>query len=241
MIVSKPFQIVIIALLLFLFFNCHKNPSSPENESLSFTGRIENWNDSWFQNKLYICVEGNSSSAVLDITQISTDGSFSIKLPFPTPPNSVLKSFTTAKDSNQYIVKQDKRIFSNPNSNYVLLRLKGHDTPKGLAFYLYAQNKSPVTDSVYNSGDYRIEYYYFTEPTTITGYYKITINTPYENYKHITTYNLDVSAGWNSVKTRIVFIDNQTCVYEITSEDVPNKNWFATSYILHGFENIPEL
>lgn len=153
---SKPFQILIVVLLLFLFFNCHDNPSSPENISLSLTGKIENWNNSWFQNELYICAEGNSISAVLDSTQISTDGNFSINLPFPNPPISVLKFFTLVEDSNQYVVKQDKRIFSNLNSKYVPLHLKGYDTPKSLAFYLYAQNKSPITDSIYNSGDYRV-------------------------------------------------------------------------------------
>ena len=178
----------------------------------------------------------------MDSTRISDDGSFSIKLPFPVPPDSILKTFSAEGDSNQYSVERDERIFSNPNSKYTKLRLKGYGTPKALAFYLYAQNKSPITDSIHSIGDYRVEYYYFSENTTITGSYTITLIDPYGTYKlYTTSYNLCISSGWNTIKTRITFNDGQTCIYEVTSEDVLNKKWFVASYILDGFVYVPSL
>lgn len=230
----------ILILFLILLSACDKNPTSPEKEE-ALEGHIENWYNGGFRSTLYICVGALHQNTVSDSVQLTSDGDFSIPLPLLTPPDSILKFFTLSEDSNELTIKHDKRVFSNLNTRYTMLLLQGFFQPKTMRYNLYAQTKSPTADSIYLAGDCRFEYYYFTEPTTIKGFYSLSITSPGLNFSYVTNYNVSVSAGWNQLKTTITFIDDQKIIYEVTSGNFVSDKWFAAAYILYGFNGLPLL
>ncbi len=221
---------------------CTNNPSGPDNGDLYLSGRVENWNPSWFQSELFACAGDWSANFILDSSNIQSDGAFSIKAPLPNAPDSSLKSFVPiSRPASIYFTETDGRVFSNTNAKYVRLHLVVHDIPKDVPWELYAQNKSPTTDSVRAVGDYTVEYFYFSDSTAITGSYLVTFNdsllqNPPSRKSYLTEYDVTVSRGWNAIYTSIISDDSHARTYRVVSNDMAHKTWYAAFYFLYGFD-----
>lgn len=234
---SKP--LVIVALVMVsLALACQDNPTDASSTP-PMAGRIESWQSDGNDN-LYLTVSSPSSRLVLDSTRVAADGSFSIRVPFPDPPDRVLKQFAVQQDSNAHLSKQDLRSFSNPNVKYVELSMLVFDRHQ-LSRFLYSGNTFASSDSLTSVGDFRVTYYYFSEPTTISGSYQLTLYdslliSQFGHSRFITDYSLSVSRGWNAITTTILSDVGQTRTYRVSAGDAVQKKWFAVWFVSRSFE-----
>jgi len=90
-----------------------------------------------------------------------------------------------------------------------------------------AGNSFVLDDSLVAAGDYRVRYCYFSEATTISGQYTATSNRYYHTSRsvYVSDYAVSVSAGWNTIMTRVVSDDGHTRRYQVVAGDVANKKW----------------
>ncbi len=225
-------------LLLALISGCKDNSTSPSTTT-AMPGTIENWQSDGNDN-LYLAVAGPSGQMLLDSTRIAADGNFSIKMPFPIPPESILRRFYPLQDSSAHLSTCDERLFSNTNVKYSELELLVFDRHQ-LSRFLYMGNSFASSDSSASVGDYRVAYYYFSEATTISGRYTLTyydtlLIRQNGHSMFMTNYALAVTAGWNAIKTRIVSDDGRMRMFEISTGDVPQKKCFAAWFLSRAFE-----
>jgi hypothetical protein len=237
---SKPILIV-SAFVLAIASGCEDSVIGDE-EPVLLRGQIFGWNAETYRSVLYISTANSLFDPALDSTAISEDGGFAIKLPFPVPPDSLLRKFVPEQlDSNEHISKHDQRGCSNLNAKYVELKLVLRDKRIGLRQPLYCGNTFVNDDSLSRIGDYRITYCYFSQPTTISGSYRITFRDTIlvKEFRHsdfITDYNLNVTPGWNVIQTQITSDNNGTRPYTVSSTDAADKKWFAVYFTSRGFE-----
>jgi hypothetical protein len=235
--IAKPFHIIVLCLVLTLA-SCKDNSITLEDSQPSLKGIIENWLPG--DNKLDISVGRNGITVILDSTTVDDNGAFTIKMPFPPPPDSMLRPFVPETDSNQHFGEFDERMFSNSNAKYASLFFHVY-APHHISMGLYNGNQFLTTDSGSAIGDYHVEYIYFNQSTAISGSYRITF---YDSLlikqagrsNFITIYNLHLSAGWNRITTVLRANDTQTRIFEVTSDSFHDTKWFAVWSMSRTFD-----
>ena len=224
--------------LLAIVPGCKDNLNTP-GSATEMAGTIESWQSDGNDN-LYLAVAGLSGQMLLDSTRIATDGSFSITMPFPVPPERILRRFSPLQDSSSHMSTRDERLFSNTNVKYSELELLVFDRHQ-LSRFLYMGNSFASSDSSGSVGDYHVAYYYFSEPTTISGRYTLTYYDTLLIHQNghslfITNYVLTVTAGWNAVKTMMASDDGHVRTFEVSAGEVPQKKYFAAWFLSRAFE-----
>jgi hypothetical protein len=86
-------------LFLVMATGCENKPTQPPS-NLGIPGRIEGW-QSYGNDNLYLAIAMPYSTVILDSTPIGADGSFFLKTPLPTPPDSTLRMFVAHSDSSE--------------------------------------------------------------------------------------------------------------------------------------------
>ena len=219
-----------VILCLCLCWTACKDDSVTPNVGQQLTGRIEDWQPN-YPNVLHVGVANSNRYLILDSTSVQSDGSFSIRLPFPDPVDSMLRSFTAHSDSNQYYAQFDSRIFSAPATRFTKLDPRVY-TRQGLAMSLYNANRFLLSDTVGAGGDYKCEFYYSSQPTRVIGTYSFvcydsSLIRQYHCSKFSTIYDLSLSRGWNRIATVIVSVNSNETVYRATSDPYPETRWFS--------------
>ena len=235
---GKSFHVIVLCLVLALA-SCKDNSITLEDNQHSLKGIIENWLPG--DNKLDIAVGRNGFTVILDSTTVDDHGAFSIEMPFPPPPDSMLRLFVSETDSNQHFGEFDERKFSSSNAKYASLSFHVY-APHHISMGLYNGNQFLTVDSGSAIGDYHTEYIYFNQATTIWGSYRITF---YDSLlikqegrsNFITIYDLRLSAGWNRITTVLRANDTQTRIFEVTNDSFPDTKWFAVWSISRTFDH----
>lgn len=214
--------------LLLTYTGCSKdlNPINNENDgSLVISGKINNFSGNF--NKVYTNSYPYSDSINTINSEISTDGSFYLRIQLP----SENKLSTYTPFNNILVINGDSSIFID-SINIVDSQLKY------IRYDLYAQSSSRITYalpinlaklSIHGEfakvGDYFISYYYFNSQTRIQGYYKWRVVTSDSSREIITEFNINTKIGWNKVITKFKSEKANKAIYEVTDIDVEQGDW----------------
>jgi hypothetical protein len=233
---------VVIMVAVLLALSCSKDPVGTDVQTQFISGIVDGWQNGGLLNKLDIGISGTSYFLKLDSTTIINDGNFSINYPFPTPPDSVLRSYIPNRDSNQYIGNFDNIVFSNSNARYVPLYFCVYESHHQLSMTLFPSNRYLTSDTTSLVGDYFIRYYYFSQPTTISGSHRISFyvspSSLYSKFNNsITNFDLNISVGWNRVVTQIEQIHDSTIIYRVSAAGPVKPSWFPSWFDSRNFEH----
>ena len=166
-----------------------------------------------------------------DSTRVADNGSFI--WPYSDPSAAMLKQFVPRPDSNEYVSMRDTRAFSNLNARYTELQLFVLDGRSHIVMvWLFSGSSYTNADTLATPGHYRVQYVYFSEPSSISGQYTITCfdsvaTKLFSRAVLRTDYAVNACAGWNVITTRIVSDDGHTRHYRVTANDVSESKWFV--------------
>jgi hypothetical protein len=227
----KPIHLAI--LMMVLLCGCKEEITQPASTP-GVAGKIEEW-QSYGNDNLYLAIAMPYSTVILDSTPIGADGNFFLKTPLPNPPDSTLRMFVAYSDSSEYYCQRDGRSCSNTHTRFAPLSLLVYDNHH-MSRFLYAGNTYATTDSGVHIGDYRVVYYYFSEPTAISGtyrleYYDTLIIRQAGRSAFATEFSINAAAGWNAITTTLVSDNGETRSYRFATGDAVFKRWFAVWFI----------
>jgi hypothetical protein len=224
---------VVIIFAVLLALSCSKDPVGNDNQTQSISGIVDGWQNGELLNKLDIGISDNSYFLKIDSATIKSGGNFSLNYPFPIPPDSVLGKYIPNRDSSQYIGNFDNILFSNSNVRYVPLYFCVYESHHQLRMTLFPSNRYLTSDSTSLVGDYFIQYYYFNQPTAISGSHRISFYFPpsslYSKYNNfVTNFDLNISVGWNRIVTQIEQIHDSTVAYKVSTVVPGSPSWFPS-------------
>jgi hypothetical protein len=235
---------LVLILIVLLTPGC-KDTGSTEPHWVDYLGgRIEDWQTTTGSNTAYFSTTtaDNFATVILDSSKVSEQGDFGTVLSSLTPPPSTFRRLVTRQDSTQYYTIHDARVLSNPAAGYTLLWVSCTDHGRGFGRYLYSGNALAEADSLVRVGDFQVLFFYFSQPTVITGQYAIAcfdsamIKQLYRE-RLVTDYAVNASAGWNRVVTMIVSDDGHTRRYQVTAAScVTGVKWFSRSPLSIAFQ-----
>jgi hypothetical protein len=227
----KPIHLAIP--IMVLLFAC-KEELTQSASTPGIAGRIEGW-QSYGNDNLYLAIAMPYSTVILDSTPIGADGSFFLKTPLPTPPDSTLRMFVAHSDSSEDYCQRDGRSCSNTHARFAPRSLLVYDN-RHLSRFLYAGNTYATTDSGAHVGDYRVVDYYFSEPAAMFGpyrieYYDTLLIRQVGRSAFATEFSINATAGWSAVTTTLVSDNGETRSYRFATGDAVFKRWFAVWFI----------
>lgn len=243
--------VLLVPLILCLLHGCKDQPAGP-NSVLTLSGAIESWSPS-YGDTVYAIASGLFGQTNIAVTKLSAFGTFTFQQPLAAPPSYLLRPpALEPSDSTASYKVQDSLKFSNPGVRYIELHLAlpnplaATDPRFSKSVPLYSGNTLRLADSLFAVGDYRVQYFYFSETILITGQYAVTYYDPFLvkqmlRSSFVTDYSVAVSAGWSAITTRLVADDGRTCRYRVTAGDVGDKKWFipfSASLSLPGVKSL---
>ncbi len=244
---AKCLFLNIILLIALLAPGCKDFGTIPEPPQVVYlSGTIDNWQATPY-NTIYFYSAGNFQDAVLDSSTVGPHGDFATVLSSLTPPPQTFSQFRNREDSSQYYLVHDTRTLSNPSARYSLLCIYVPNPSVGIYDQVWCGNSSTLIDSLVRVADFHVQYFYFAQPTTITGQVTITYFNPtlFDDVfraNFVTDYDVNASAGWNRVVTTIVSDDGQTRHYKVTAiSSTDGMTWFVTTFIPTAFEETLKL
>ena len=239
-------KILAILLITTAGWSCKTGPASSNEAVPTMSGTINSWNGTDYQDILHAGVGKGSSLVELDSVQVNAGGQFTVKYPFPIPPDGMLMSYTVSSDSTQYAGSFDNILISNPNARFNSIYMFLYMNRTHMALQLSHINRYLTSDSASAVGDYLVDYYYSNQPTMISGSYRRTFYirsfSDYSRYRSfVTHFNLQLERGWNRVVTRIDTIQDSTITYGVSGTSCPDTCWFLTWYQSENFKSCKEL
>ena len=201
-----------------------------EDIPFKIDGQFINWN-SGYGDSLFWNVSIDSVEHLLSFTKISSDGKFNLNL--PTPPSLALHNYSKVEFEDSVFFKMtDSITFSDTNATYLSLSLSHYDR---IILPVRCGNNN-YFNSYTQIGDYQIHYYYFDRPTEVDGSWTVQLKGQYyAKYERniVTTYNkVKFNRGWNQIIIKLISVDNDFRVFEIT-----NDNRSATEWVLIALPN----
>ena len=148
----------------------------------------------------------------------------------PDPPNEVLRSYVKIeREDSIYFVMKDSIQFSDTTAKYARLSLEHYQR---ISFPIQCGSTN-CFDNNSIIGDYQIHYYYFDKPTEVKGNWTtILFDQMYPEYERtiITKYNnVEFNKGWNQVIIKLISINNDTRIFEVTNENRSSTEWILVA------------
>lgn len=221
-------KILSLIFLVFLFGCNEKSVDPVNNPPNEINGQFINWNPANGDSLLWR-VTIDSVEHLLAHTKILSNGSFKIVL--PSPPNEILHTyFKIEREDSIYFQMKDSVQFSDTTAKYVSLTLEHYQRRISLPIRCGSTNGFGKNSTI---GDYQIHYYYFDRSTEVNGNWTtILLDQMYPEYERtiITKYsNVEFNQGWNQVIIKLISIENDTRIFEVSNENRSSTEWILVA------------
>ena len=224
----KVMEKIICLIFLVLLFGCNEKSVDPViNPPNEINGQFINWNPANGDSLLWR-VSIDSVEYVLAHTKVSSNGHFKIVL--PDPPNEILHTyFKIEREDSIYFQMKDSVQFSDTSTKYVSLTLEHYQR---IPFPIQCGSTNGF-DKNSTIGDYQIHYYFFDRSTEVNGNWTtILLDQMYPEYERtiITKYNnVEFNQGWNQVIIKLISIENDTRIFEVSNENRSSTEWILVA------------
>ena len=224
-VMKKIFSLIFLVFL----FGCNEKSVDPVNNPPNeINGQFINWNPANGDSLLWR-VTIDSVEHLLAHTKILSNGSFKIVL--PSPPNEILHTyFKIEREDSIYFQMKDSVQFSDTTAKYVSLTLEHYQRRISLPIRCGSTNGFGKNSTI---GDYQIHYYYFDRSTEVNGNWTtILLDQMYPEYERtiITKYsNVEFNQGWNQVIIKLISIENDTRIFEVSNENRSSTEWILVA------------